>query len=56
MRILWRSGPWLMALGVVWTGCSQPVHPPAKRSSASATRMEALPGASEVVLTVEGMS
>jgi hypothetical protein len=62
MRILLRSGPWLMALGVALTGCSQSALPPQDVSKSStkkasrATNMEVLPGASAVVLTVEGMS
>ncbi len=54
MSILLRSGPWLAALGVVLSGCSQPVSPPRKASVA--TNVEVLPAAVEVVLTVEGMS
>jgi hypothetical protein len=52
--ILFRSGPWLLALGVVLTGCSQSGDRSPKASVPSS--VEVVPGASEVVLTVEGMS
>jgi hypothetical protein len=54
MRNLRRSGLWLVALAMVVTSCSQPVERPHKASVA--TNLETLPGASEVVLTVEGMT
>jgi hypothetical protein len=52
MRIQPQSRLWLLALGVVLTGCSQPVDRPHKASVV--TNLDVLPGASEVVLTVRG--
>lgn len=62
MRILLQSGPWLLALGVVLTGCSPSGNPPSNmakpsaQKAAQATNLEVFPGGSEVVLTVQGMS
>jgi hypothetical protein len=62
MRILPRSGPLFLALGVALTGCSQPANTPAKASNSSAEKApevsdgQVVPGLSQVVLTVEGMS
>lgn len=56
MGIPLRSGSWLVALGVVLTGCGHPVNPPQKVAKSSVTNLEVVPGASQVVLTVEGMT
>ncbi len=53
MRSL-RSGFCLAALGIVLTGCSQPVERAHKASVA--TNVDVLPAASDVVVTVEGMT
>jgi hypothetical protein len=54
MRNLRHSGFWLVALTMVVASCSRPVERPHKTSVA--TNLEVLPAASEVVLTVEGMT
>lgn len=57
-----RSGPLFLALGIALTGCSQSDTLPQKVSKSPAKKMsvttglDALPGLSEVVLTVEGMT
>jgi hypothetical protein len=62
MQILLRSGPLFLALGIALTGCSQSETFPQKVSKSPAKKVSAatgpdvLPGSSEVVLTVEGMS
>jgi hypothetical protein len=30
MRVLWRAGPLLLALGIIWTGCNQSSDAPGK--------------------------
>ena len=62
MRILLRSGPVFLALGVALIGCNQPANITQKESPSSAEKApgvnegEVVPGLSQVVLTVEGMS
>lgn len=71
MKVLWRTGLGLLALGVALLGCSQssdspPSANPAPAPNASAAPANAVaaktpselasPSASEVCLTVEGMT
>jgi hypothetical protein len=62
MRILLRSGPLLLALGIALTGCNQSANPPQKvsefptKKASGAASLDILPELSQVVLTVEGMS
>jgi hypothetical protein len=62
MQSLLRSGPLFLALGIALTGCTQSQPPPQKASQSPAKKESAstgpdvLPGMSEVVLTVEGMT
>jgi hypothetical protein len=62
MHMLLRSGPLFLTLGIALTGCNQSEpssqkgsNSPAKKVS-TATGPDVLPGSSEVVLKVEGMS
>jgi hypothetical protein len=60
MHILLRSGPLFLAIAL--TGCSQSETLPQKVSKSPAKKasgalsLNVLPGSSQVVLTVEGMS
>ena len=62
MRTVSRSGALLLTLGVALTGCNQAASPPKATSPSpakkglGATSVETLPAASQVVLTVEGMT
>jgi hypothetical protein len=63
MPTMLRSGPVLLALAVALAGCSRPVNPPqtsaapsAKKASSAVAGPDLLPGSSQVVLTVEGMT
>jgi hypothetical protein len=57
-----RSGLLFLALGLALSGCTQPGNTPQKVSKAAADKApavndaEVLPGLSQVVLTVEGMT
>jgi hypothetical protein len=62
MRTMMRSGPLLLALGMGLTGCGQSGNPaqtgvktPSKNASV-VMGPDVLPGSSQVVLTVEGMT
>ncbi len=60
MRVLARTGPVLLALGLVLTGCnkstdSQTGAPPGKGGASGASSSSSTSSSSEYVLTVEGM-
>jgi len=38
MRALWRSGPLLLALGIVWTGCDQASDGPPRPKPAAQSK------------------